>query len=243
MAMALLLAVVAGRATRRGRARSRGDRDPARTRRPPSAAPVVEPENKPEPTPARVTPREAPPPPPAPAQAAKVLTAEPKPDEPLDLTGNTIVTGKRRDLRGRLHARATARTRTPSTRCPRPRGVPGGTGTPQTAPAPARRARTGRGGLAERRSASGAAPSRPRRTRRRSTRLSCRSRSTCSRTARRPRSGSPQDPGNGFGREARRCAMNKHYQRPSITTAPPSRARPKAQGSLLALTGLVENAI
>ena len=40
--------------------------------------------------------RRAPPPaapPPAPAQAGKVLTADPDPDEPVDLTGNTFVQG------------------------------------------------------------------------------------------------------------------------------------------------------
>ncbi len=54
-------------------------------------------EAKPEPAvapPPRAMPHEAPPPPPpAPAQAAKVLTQEPDPNEPVDLTGNTIVQG------------------------------------------------------------------------------------------------------------------------------------------------------
>jgi periplasmic protein TonB len=59
---------------------------------PPPPAPKVEPEVKPEPTvPAPPRAREAPPP--APAQAAKVLTQEPDPNEPVDLTGNTIVQG------------------------------------------------------------------------------------------------------------------------------------------------------
>lgn len=63
---------------------------------PPPPPPTAEPEHKAEPAapPPRLAPHEAPPPPPpAPAQAGKVLTAEPDPNEPVDLTGNTIVTG------------------------------------------------------------------------------------------------------------------------------------------------------
>ena len=60
---------------------------------PPPPPPTAEPEAKPEPAPPPVHMRDVPPPPPAPAQAAKVLTAEPTPDEPIDLTGNTIVQG------------------------------------------------------------------------------------------------------------------------------------------------------
>jgi protein TonB len=62
---------------------------------PPPLPPEPPPEEKPpEPT---APPKEAPPPPgappPAPAQAGKVLTADPDPDEPVDLTGNTFVQG------------------------------------------------------------------------------------------------------------------------------------------------------
>jgi periplasmic protein TonB len=62
---------------------------------PPPPPPPPEEEHKPEaPPPPRAVPHEAPPPsPPAPAQAGKVLTAEPDPNEPVDLTGDTIVTG------------------------------------------------------------------------------------------------------------------------------------------------------
>lgn len=60
---------------------------------PPPPQPTAEPE-KPEPAPPpRAAPHEPPPPPPAPAQAAKVLTQEPDPNEPVDLTGNTFVSG------------------------------------------------------------------------------------------------------------------------------------------------------
>lgn len=57
---------------------------------PPPPPPTPKPEEKPEIQ--RVAPHEAPPPP-SPAQAAKVLTREPDPNEPVDLTGDTIVTG------------------------------------------------------------------------------------------------------------------------------------------------------
>lgn len=59
---------------------------------PPPPPPPPEEEKKEEPV---VVPhaRDVPAPPPAPAQAAKVLTQEPTPDEPIDLTGNTIVQG------------------------------------------------------------------------------------------------------------------------------------------------------
>ncbi|MBN1605138.1 MAG: hypothetical protein JW940_00820 [Polyangiaceae bacterium] len=60
-------------------------------------APEPEPEPEPEPVRARPKPRPADPeptePPPAAAEAGKLLTAEPDPNEPLDLTGEGFVTG------------------------------------------------------------------------------------------------------------------------------------------------------
>jgi protein TonB len=177
---------------------------------PPPPPPVIEPENKPEPTPARVTPHEAPPPPAAPAQAAKVLTAEPKPDEPLDLTGNTIVTGNAESFAGGFTASNGTNPNAVHT-MPSQAGVPGGTGNPQMA-----------------------APAPPGPDRSRAASLSGGSQWSCpfpseADTAQIDEAfvslqvdvqpdGTPtavritQDPGNGFGREARRCAMNKHYQ-------------------------------
>src|SRR4051812_48077299 len=58
---------------------------------PPAAPPAPDPPPPPPPA-AAAPPSEAPPPPPA-AEAAKVLTAEPDPNEPVDLTGDSIVTG------------------------------------------------------------------------------------------------------------------------------------------------------
>ncbi len=56
---------------------------------PPKAEPPEAPKERAEPAPKMADP---PPPPPA-AEAAKVLTANADPDEPVDLTGNTFVTG------------------------------------------------------------------------------------------------------------------------------------------------------
>src|ERR1019366_6046615 len=56
------------------------------------ARPREEPAQR-DPPPVRAAPHDAPPPAPAPAQAAMVLTQEPDPNEPVDLTGNTIVQG------------------------------------------------------------------------------------------------------------------------------------------------------
>ncbi|HEY3815837.1 MAG TPA: hypothetical protein VGL81_01640 [Polyangiaceae bacterium] len=176
---------------------------------PPPPPPVAEPETKPAPAPARVTPHEAPTPPPAPAQAAKVLTAEPKPDEPLDLTGNTIVTGNADTFAGGFTT-SNGTNRNAVNSMPAATGVPGGTGTPQVAAPP------------------------PGPDRSRSPSLSGGSQWSCPFPPEADTSqvdeafvslqvdvrpdGAPtavritQDPGNGFGREARRCAMNKHYQ-------------------------------
>ncbi len=150
-----------------------------------------------------------PPPPPAPAQAAKVLTREPDPNEPVDLTGNTIVTGNAADFPGGLTA--SNGTGTNAVRSlTSPTGVPGGTGAPT------------------------AAPSAPGPDRTRPASLAGGSDWNCpfppeADTAQideayvtvqvdvRP-DGTPgavtvvSDPGNGFGREARRCALGKSFQ-------------------------------
>ncbi|MGO9836930.1 MAG: energy transducer TonB [Polyangiaceae bacterium] len=176
---------------------------------PPPPPPQVEPEAKAEPAPPPRMPHEAPPPPPAPAQAAKVLTREPDPNEPVDLTGNTIVTGNAADFPGGLTA--SNGTGTNAVRSlTSPTGVPGGTGAPT------------------------AAPSAPGPDRTRPASLAGGSDWNCpfppeADTAQideayvtvqvdvRP-DGTPgavtvvSDPGNGFGREARRCALGKSFQ-------------------------------
>jgi protein TonB len=100
---------------------------------PPPAPPPPEPE--PETKPAAPPPRavhEAPPPPPPPAQAAKVLTQEPKPEEPVDLTGNTIVQGNADTYAGGFTT-ANGSSSAAVNSMPSPTGVPGGTG-PVNAP-------------------------------------------------------------------------------------------------------------
>jgi protein TonB len=175
---------------------------------PPPPTATAEPEAKavaPPPRPAQ----EAPPPPPAPAQAAKVLTAEPKPDEPLDLTGNTIVQGNADAYAGGFTT-ATGTGTGAATAMPSPTGVPGGTGPVQAAP-----------------------PAPPGPDRSRTASLGGGGEWSCpfppeADTAQKDEAyvtlqvdvkpdGTPgtvrvlSDPGDGFGREARRCAMNKHY--------------------------------
>lgn len=105
---------------------------------PPPPPAQAEPEHKAETAPPpRVTPHDAPPPPPpAPAQAGKVLTAEPDPNEPVDLTGNTIVTGNADTYAGGTTT-ANGTSATAVRGLASHVGVPGGTGAPTAAPVPA----------------------------------------------------------------------------------------------------------
>jgi protein TonB len=139
-----------------------------------------------------------------------VLTQEPKPDEPVDLTGNTFVTGNADAYAGGFTAgngtSATAVHTTPS-----PTGVPGGTGAPQAPPARpvhkqslAREASLGGG-------SEWSCPFPPE-----ADTAQIDEASVMLTVDVRP-DGAPagvrvvSDPGNGFGREARRCAMGKRY--------------------------------
>jgi protein TonB len=105
---------------------------------PPPPPPVApEPEHRAEAAPPpRAAHEPPPPPPPAPAQAGKVLTAEPDPNEPVDLTGNTIVTGNADSYAGGTTT-ANGTSATAVRAAASPTGVPGGTGAPAPAPAPA----------------------------------------------------------------------------------------------------------
>lgn len=74
---------------------------------PPPPPPAPEPEAseaKSEPPPAPHPAPHEPTPPPAPAQAGKVLTQEPDPNEPVDLTGNTIISGNADSFAGGVTA-------------------------------------------------------------------------------------------------------------------------------------------
>jgi protein TonB len=174
---------------------------------------VTEAETKPEPAPAppaRAVPHEAPPPPPAPAQAAKVLTAEPKPDEPVDLTGDTIVQGNADSFAGGFTASNGTNTNAVHT-APSPTGVVGGTGAPQAAPAPQVQAKD----LSRAASLSGSSdwncPFPPE-----ADTAQVDEAAVVLQVDVRPdgTAGAVRvlgDPGNGFGREARRCAMSRRY--------------------------------
>jgi protein TonB len=153
-------------------------------------------------------PPDAPPQPPAAAEAAKVLTADPDPNAPVDMT-DTIVQGNANTYAGGISANnGTSKTAVTNMNAV-PTGVPGGTG---TAPAPqvAKVDRSRKAGL-----------------------LGSSDWTDCPFPAeadaeqidqafvliqvRVKPDGNPeavtvvQDPGHGFGREARKCAMRKKY--------------------------------
>jgi periplasmic protein TonB len=78
---------------------------------------------------------EPPPPPPAAADAAKVIMAEPAKDEPVDLTGNTFLNGNADTaVGGTTQIGGTAKTATNNAAAVAT-GVPGGTGTAAAPPA------------------------------------------------------------------------------------------------------------
>jgi periplasmic protein TonB len=93
--------------------------------------PEAEPEKTPPPPPPQAA-NEPPPPPPAPAEAGKVLTSDPDPDAPVDLTGDGFVTGNGEFRGGITSGSGTAKTAVRDIKA-QPGGAPTGTG---TAPAP-----------------------------------------------------------------------------------------------------------
>lgn len=114
---------------------------------PPPPPPEPETPPPPEPEPVKATPPppkaaqpqpETPAPPPAAAEAGKVLTAEPDPDEPVDLTGNTFVQGTGDTYAGGVtSSTGTSKVAVKDVRATgtgegtgsgTPNGVPGGTG-------------------------------------------------------------------------------------------------------------------
>jgi protein TonB len=104
---------------------------------PPPPEPVKdEPKDEPKPEtppPPKDAPKDEPPPPPAAAQAGAVVTQEPAKDEPVDLTGNTFVTGSGSSFAGgTTQTGGTSKTAVYNAAAVAT-GVAGGTG---TAPAP-----------------------------------------------------------------------------------------------------------
>lgn len=174
---------------------------------PPPEEPKPEPPPEPAPKPAPKPPapkQSAPPepPPPAAAQAGRVLTAEPNPDEPVDLTGTTFVQGNADSYAGGVTA--SSGTATHAVRAPTARadGVVGGTGTAPSGPDRSRSA-----GLAELTWASCPFPPEAGGINLERVRIMV----TVS------AQGKPldvrvlNDPGHGFAREAQRCARDKSY--------------------------------
>ncbi len=177
---------------------------------PPPPEPVKEKEPEPEPEPVKATPKDpTPAPAPVPAEAAKVLTADPQPNEgPVDLT-NSFVTGSGSTYAGgTTSADGTSKTAVYNPAAT-PKGTPGGTGT-VAAPPPRKEDKSRQPGL-----------------------LGSVDWNDCPfpgeadaeqidhafvmiQVKVKP-DGSPesvavlQDPGHGFGREARKCAMRKKY--------------------------------
>jgi protein TonB len=175
---------------------------------PPPPPPTAEPEAKQEPAPPPpVRMRDVPPPAPAPAQAAKVIAQEPTPDEPIDLTGNTIVQGNADSYAGGFTS-GNGTNANAVRALPSPSGVPGGTGPVRPNAVPA-------------------GPDRSRQVSAGNTDWNCpfppesdtdqidEARVTIQVDVRADGTASAvrvvTDPGNGFGREARRCALGMHY--------------------------------
>jgi protein TonB len=173
---------------------------------PPPPAPTEEAKPEPEPPPVKATPHEAPPPPAAPAQAARVLAQEPDPNDPVDLTGNTIVQGN-----ADAYAGGTTMTNGTSTRAVRglasPSGVPSGTGAPEAKPTGPDRSRAASVGGTE-----WNAPFPPEADTAQideayvTLQIDLRADGTPSSVR------ILTDPGNGFGREARRYALTQRFQ-------------------------------
>jgi protein TonB len=109
------------------------EREPPPPPEPPAPVPETPAPKAPEPKPVKVDkaparPVEAPPAP-APAQAGRVLAAEPDPEEPLDLTGNTFVQGNADAYVGGVTAANGRATQPVRNLHAQGDGVPGGTGT------------------------------------------------------------------------------------------------------------------
>jgi periplasmic protein TonB len=102
--------------------------------------PPPPPEEKPEPeTPKPPAAAPKPPrdePPPAPAQAGKILTQEPDPNAPVDLTGQGFVTGNAETYAGGVTASNGTSASAVHNLNAVPSGVPGGTGTKPAPPGP-----------------------------------------------------------------------------------------------------------
>jgi len=168
----------------------------------PPPPPAPEQDTKMDSPPPKARPHEAPPPP-APAQASKVLAQEPDPNDPVDLTGYTIVQGNGDQFAGGFTT-SNGKNTSAVQSAPAPSGVVGGTGPP-------RGVDRSRGCSLE----GGAEWNCPFPQEADTVQVD-EAYVTLQVDVR--TDGTPSsvrvlaDPGNGFGREARRCAMAKRYQ-------------------------------
>lgn len=182
---------------------------------PEPAKPEPEPEPaKPEPEAAKPDPAPEPAvkaePPPAAAQAGAVITQEPDPNEPVDLTGNTFVTGTGDSYAGgTTQAGGTSKTAVYS-KAARAIGVPGGTGTATTpaaqGPDRSRPARlSGSGDWND-------CPFPPEADAEQIDDAYVTIQVTVRGDGRAESASLLVDPGHGFGRSARKCAMQKRWE-------------------------------
>lgn len=183
---------------------------------PPPPPPEPDKEKPPEPEPEKSTPPppqanpEAPPPPPT--EAAKVLTAAPDPNEPVDLTGNTFVTGNGDTFKGGQTSTQGKGDKPVYNPAAAHTGVVGGTGTAPAPPPPPppkedRSRVAGLLGSSDWNDCPFPGEADAEQIDRQAVLIKVHVRPD----------GSPesvdvvQDPGHGFGREARKCAMRKKF--------------------------------
>lgn len=193
---------------------------------PPPAAPDPEPP-KPQPQPRAAAPQpQQSEKPPAPAQAAKVLTAEPDANEPLDLTDQGFVTGDGdRFAGGVTSSTGTSKTAVRDINA-KPGGVVGGKGTAAAPPAPPREDLSRAATPASRDWGDCGFPAEADVEQIDFMRLSIVV--TVGTDGRAQNVTVLKDPGYGFGNQARQCAMRKTYNtglnaegKPIVTTTPP----------------------
>jgi periplasmic protein TonB len=178
----------------------------------PPAEEELKEEPKPEPPPVKEdAPREQePPPPPEAAQAGAVVTQEPSLDEPVDLTDNTFVTGSGSTYSGGTTQAGGTSQKAVYDKAASALGVPGGTG---TAPAPPPAPKVDRSRAAslvnkanlERCPWPSEADAEQMDEASVLVEIKVRPNGTAESVA------VLQDPGHGFGREARKCAMRERY--------------------------------
>jgi protein TonB len=155
-------------------------------------------------------PKDAPPPePPAAAEAAKVLMQEPAKDEPVDLTGNTFLNGQGDTALGgvtQIGGKATAPTNNVAAAAT---GVPGGTGTGPAPPA-AKVDRSRAAGIMNKANLE-RCPFPAEADAEQVDEAAVGIEVKVSADGRAETVSVTRDPGHGFGREARKCALREKY--------------------------------